>query len=119
MSTLRLAGSHYLQSTYHMQVNEDADPLETREWIESLVSVVQHAGYRRGVHLLNALAAQAHRLGLNAGLASSSPYCNTIPLSEQAPHPGEVGLEERLAALMRWNALAMVVRANRAHGELG
>ena len=102
-----------------MQLTEDTDPLETREWLESLASVVQHAGRGRGAHLLNALAVHAHKLGVRAEPAARSGYSNTIPLSEQAPHPGDVRLEERLAALMRWNALAMVVRANRAHGELG
>ena len=102
-----------------MQFSEDADPVETREWLDSLASVVFHGGRSRGMHLLHALSLHARNLGLKADPAPYSAYRNTIPLTEQAPHPGDVALEERLTALMRWNALAMVVRANRAYGELG
>jgi pyruvate dehydrogenase E1 component len=102
-----------------MQPVEDSDPFETREWLDSLASIVRCAGRERGVHILNALGTHARRLGLKTELLPSSAYRNTIPLSDQTPHPGDVLLEERLTALMRWNALAMVVRANRAYGELG
>jgi pyruvate dehydrogenase E1 component len=98
---------------------EDSDPAETREWLDSLTSVVQLEGRDRGVHLLNVLSRHAQDLGLTAAPRSYSAYRNTISLAEQAPHPGDVALEERLTALMRWNALAMVARANRAYGELG
>src|SRR5581483_7727890 len=102
-----------------MPFAEDEDPLETREWLESLASVVTHGGHRRGVQLLNALSVHAQHLGVNAVLPTHTAYCNTIPISAQVPHPGDVALEEKITALTRWNALAMVVRANRAYGELG
>ena len=102
-----------------MQFGEDVDPTETREWLDSLSSVIQHAGRDRGVQILHSLGVHARALGVRTALASSTAYRNTIPLAIQAPHPGNVALEERLTALTRWNALAMVVRANRAYGELG
>src|SRR5438105_1326644 len=105
--------------TSRMRLVEDADPLETREWLDSLASVVRHAGRARGLHLLNELSHHARNLGVTADLSQYFAYRNTIPLADQSPHPGNVALEERLTAIMRWNALAMVVRANRAYGELG
>jgi pyruvate dehydrogenase E1 component len=98
---------------------EDSDPIETREWLESLTSVVHFAGRKRGLDLLCALSRHAQNLGLTAAAQSYSTYRNTIPVADQVPHPGDVQLEERITALVRWNALAMVVRANRAYGELG
>jgi pyruvate dehydrogenase E1 component len=69
--------------------------------------------------LLTQLEQQAQQLGVVAHVMPYSAYQNTVPLAEQAVHPGDVALEERLTAIMRWNALAMVVRANKAYGELG
>ena len=102
-----------------MTQTPDTDPIETREWIESLTSVVHHAGRSRGVFLLRALEQYARNAGLSPATAPYSAYRNTISVGEQEAHPGEVEIEERLTAMMRWNALAMVVRANRAYGELG
>jgi pyruvate dehydrogenase E1 component len=102
-----------------MILTDDPDPVETREWLDSLSSVVQHAGRNRGLHLLTTLSRHARTLGVTAAHSQYSPYSNTIPVSDQPPYPGNLPLEERLTALMRWNALAMVSHANRAHGELG
>jgi pyruvate dehydrogenase E1 component len=99
--------------------SDDPDPLETREWLESLTSVVEYSGRDRGLQLLSALCLHARELGVTASPAPYSAYRNTISVADQPPHPGNVALEEKLTALMRWNALAMVVRANRAYGELG
>jgi pyruvate dehydrogenase E1 component len=98
---------------------QDTNPEETREWLESLESVVLHAGQARGLFLLKQLESQAQQLGIVAKVAPYSAYRNSIPLEHQIPHPGDVGLEERITALVRWNALAMVVRANKAYGDLG
>lgn len=98
---------------------EDADPLETREWLDAFESVVRSAGRERGLFLLKQLEMQARDLGIASHTAPYSAYRNTIPLNEQVPHPGDVALEERITAIVRWNALAMVVRANQAYGELG
>ena len=102
-----------------MSAVEDSDPVETREWLDSLTSVVQVAGRKRGLDLLGALNHHAQNLGLTATAQPFSAYRNTISLTEQTRHPGDVQVEERITALVRWNALAMVVRANRAYGELG
>jgi pyruvate dehydrogenase E1 component len=102
-----------------MQIANDLDPIETQEWLDSLASVTQHAGQERGIYILRALSQHAQSLGINHALGNSSAYRNSIPIEAQSPHPGDIRLEERLTALTRWNALAMVVRANRAYGELG
>ena len=95
-----------------MRNSNDSDPVETREWLDSLTSVVQFAGRERGLDLLSALSRHAQNLGLTAAAQSYSAYRNTIPVADQAIHPGDIQLEEKLTALVRWNALAMVVRAN-------
>jgi pyruvate dehydrogenase E1 component len=98
---------------------EDPDPLETREWLEALEAVVRRVGKTRGQFLMKQLEQQAQLLGVSAPVAPYSSYQNTIPLDEQPAHPGDVALEDRITAIIRWNALAMVVRANKAYGELG
>jgi len=97
----------------------DNDPEETREWLDALRESVAAGGRERGRFLLRTLEEQAQQLGIVANVMPYSAYRNTIPLAEQAVHPGDIALEERITALMRWNALAMVVRANKAYGELG
>src|SRR5579859_3797632 len=98
---------------------QDSDPQETREWLDALVGVVRDVGRQRGTYLLNALQERAQELGVVLPVALQSPYQNTIALEEQPPYPGDVDLEERITSLIRWNALAMVIRANRAYPELG
>ncbi|AOJ71087.1 MULTISPECIES: alpha-ketoglutarate dehydrogenase [Burkholderia] len=99
--------------------HDDTDPQETAEWLDALDGVVEHAGAERAQFLLAQLAEHAARRRLAAPHANATPYVNTIPLDAQPPYPGDLELEARLAAVLRWNALAMVVRANRAYGELG
>ncbi len=96
----------------------DPDPLETAEWLEAFEAVARAGGSERARDLLRRIQARADELGIPAPVAASS-YRNTIPLERQPPYPGDLALEERIAALVRWNALAMVVRANRAYGDLG
>jgi pyruvate dehydrogenase E1 component len=97
----------------------DTDPDETREWIDALEATVRAAGKERGLFLLKKLEEEAQRLGIIGHVPPYSAYQNTIPLEEQGHYPGDLALEERITAIMRWNALAMVVRANLAYGELG
>ena len=103
----------------NMDPTRDIDPQETAEWLEALRAAVAAGGRDRGLFLLTQLEQQAQQLGVVAHVMPYSAYQNTIPLDEQAVHPGDVAMEERLTAIMRWNALAMVVRANKAYGELG
>ena len=102
-----------------MTAPHDTDPEETREWLEALRAAVAAGGRERGLYLLTQLEQEAQQLGVVAHVMPYSAYQNTVRLDEQAVHPGDVALEERLTAIMRWNALAMVVRANKAYGELG
>ncbi|HZZ91364.1 MAG TPA: alpha-ketoglutarate dehydrogenase [Usitatibacter sp.] len=97
----------------------DDDPLETREWIESLDALIEASGPERATFLLRRLLqhARARRIPLPQVLAT--PYVNTIGLAEQPPYQGNLEIEARISSLVRWNALAMVVRANRASAELG
>src|SRR5580698_8145644 len=97
----------------------DGDPEETRDWIESLDAVIRVDEPARALFLLRQLDEHAKELGLVAAAAPFSAYRNTIGLERQGIYPGDLAIEERLTAIMRWNALAMVVRANQAYGELG
>jgi pyruvate dehydrogenase E1 component len=100
----------------------DTDAQETAEWIEALTSVIASAGPERARFLLSQLASSARAAGLNWRDARITPYINTIRPQDEPPYPGgadAIAIEERLAGILRWNALAMVVRANRAYGELG
>lgn len=84
----------------------------------ALDALVHAAGIERGRYLMQRLEARAKALGLLPQAPSHSAYRNTIALEQQAHLPGDVELEERITAMVRWNALAMVVRANKAYGEL-
>jgi len=107
-------------SSAFWQVNlPDADPAETREWLEAFDALVENEGRERATFLLRKLLehARARRVPLPPVLNTS--YKNTVGLEAQPQFPGNLELEQRLSAIVRWNALAMVVRANRAHPELG
>jgi len=100
-------------------VPPDTDPVETREWLEAFDAMVQAAGPERATFLLRRLLEQARRRRVPLPPVFNTPYCNSIPLAEQPQYPGNLDIEQRLIALVRWNALAMVVRANRGSAELG
>ena len=97
----------------------DTDPVETAEWRDALLSLIGSQGPERARQILDELAivARQQRTGWQPEL--NTPYMNTIAVDEQPVFPGDLATEERLVAIMRWNALAMVVRANQAYGELG
>ncbi|RQP23423.1 alpha-ketoglutarate dehydrogenase [Piscinibacter terrae] len=97
----------------------DGDPVETAEWRDALASLLQASGPQRVREIMDMLAAIARSPEVGWLPAMGTPYVNTIPASHQPAFPGDLAIEERLASLMRWNALAMVVRANKAYGELG
>jgi len=109
----------FLRLAAQAAVHGDQDPDETREWLEALEVVVKVAGPERGAYILQQLEGKAARLGLGNRPARVTPYCNTIGLDAQPKYPGNLNVEERITSIIRWNALAMVVRANRAYGELG
>ena len=102
-----------------MNIPADPDPQETREWIDALQSLIANEGEARAEFLLQQLFDVARRSCRGLKFNATTAYTNTIPLAEQPPYPGDLALEERVTALVRWNALVMVVRANREHPELG
>ena len=98
---------------------EDIDPDETREWLEALEYVLDHGGSDRANFLLERLSARMTQTGARLPYTITTPYRNTIPATEEAFMPGDLFMERRIRSLIRWNALAMVVRANRGDGGLG
>src|SRR3954468_21798117 len=94
--------------------------LETREWVDSLDYVLSHGGPNRAGRLLQQLSLHARREGgVNLPLTATTPYQNTIPVRQQPPFPGSQEMERRIKSLVRWNALAMVVRANKTQEGIG
>src|SRR5689334_13840419 len=91
--------------------NGDTDQAETREWLESLAAVLQTTGPERARYLLGQLEDKAVRSGVDLPFTANTPYVNTIPPDKQAPFPGDREVERRIKSLVRWNAMAMVVRA--------
>src|ERR1700752_2096014 len=88
--------------------------LETREWLDSLDYVLSQGGPERAGRLLQQLALHARRAaGVNLPFTATTPYQNTIPSRNQPPFPGSQEMERRIKSLVRWNALAMVMRANK------
>ncbi len=100
-------------------LEEDSDPLETQEWIESIHAVIGHAGAPRADYLLGRLRDSTRRAGGQPQFNLTTDYVNTIAPDHQARLPGDPEMERRIRAIMRWNAAAMVVRANRKPGDLG
>jgi pyruvate dehydrogenase E1 component len=97
-----------------------SEVLETREWIDSLDYVLATGGPERAGRLLQQLALHARRTaGINLPFTATTPYVNTIPTRQQPPFPGSQAMERRIKSLVRWNALAMVVRANRLESGIG
>lgn len=92
---------------------------EMAEWREALLSVAAHAGTDRAKQILDMLLAVASTSDIGWRPSHGTPYINTISVEQQPAFPGDLAMEERLASIMRWNALAMVARANHAYGELG
>ncbi|MEL6895034.1 MAG: pyruvate dehydrogenase (acetyl-transferring), homodimeric type [Planctomycetota bacterium] len=97
----------------------DADPTETTEWLESLDYVIRSRGAERARFLLEKLQNRAATEGVQIPAASNTPYVNTISHKDQPAYPGNRELERRIKSIIRWNAMAMVVRANRLPGGVG
>jgi len=98
---------------------QDVDQDETSEWIEALESVIERDGVERAHFLLEELIARARGAGANLAYTANTGYINTIPESREEHTPGDPAIEWRIRSLVRWNALAMVVQANRESSELG
>jgi pyruvate dehydrogenase E1 component len=97
----------------------DFDDIETQEWLDSLDYVIRQRGPERANALLHQLREHAMRSGVQIPFSANTPYINTIPLERQPLYPGNGDIEQRVRSLVRWNALAMVVRANREESGIG
>ncbi|MSO55611.1 MAG: pyruvate dehydrogenase (acetyl-transferring), homodimeric type [Acidobacteria bacterium] len=97
----------------------DVESTETREWLDSLDYVLQNNGPVRAGQLLQELAEHARRRGIRLPFSANTPYVNSIPTDQQVAIPGDQQLERRIKSLVRWNAIAMVVRANRVEPGIG
>ena len=95
----------------------DTDPAETAEWLESLDYSIENGGYERAAFLLERLKERAFNRGVRFTSSATTPYVNTIPVDQQPEYPGDREIERKIKSIIRWNAMAMVVRANReSHG---
>ena len=99
--------------------HDDIDPLETQEWLDALESVLDNEGEDRAHYLMTRLGELASRSGTPLPYAITTPYRNTIPVTHEARMPGDLFMERRIRSLVRWNALAMVMRTNQQDPDLG
>jgi pyruvate dehydrogenase E1 component len=109
-------------SREQMAETQEFGPLqevEDREWLESLEGVFRREGPERTADILGRLRARAKELGVREPLCHTTPYVNTIPADQQPPYPGSMRIERRIKSIVRWNAMAMVVRANREESGIG
>ena len=97
----------------------DEDPEETREWVEAINSVLETEGVERAQYLLQRLSSKVTETGAQLPYAINTPYRNTIPVEKEARMPGDLFMERGLRSLIRWNAMAMVMRANLKDSSLG
>ncbi|MGN7726492.1 pyruvate dehydrogenase (acetyl-transferring), homodimeric type [Luteimonas sp. 22616] len=97
----------------------DPDPAESQEWFESLKAVIDREGPARAHQLLNGMVELTRRAGAHLPFAPTTEYINTIPPGQEAKSPGDAQMEWRIRSFIRWNAMAMVARANRKPGDLG
>ncbi|MDQ3267226.1 MAG: pyruvate dehydrogenase (acetyl-transferring), homodimeric type [Pseudomonadota bacterium] len=97
----------------------DNDPQETQEWLDALDSVLEHGSAERAHYLISQLIRKAHLAGVALPISTITPYLNTIPLDKEQRSVGNYELEHRIRALTRWNAMAIVLNANRESSELG
>ena len=100
-------------------MRNDVDPVETSEWRDAFDSVIEFDGADRAAFLLEDLVGEARRNGVPVPYSATTPYLNTIPPHAQPPHPGDAAIEQRIRSLIRWNAVAIVLRANKESSELG
>jgi len=99
--------------------NTEIEELETSEWLDSLDWVLEHGGPDRVVELLHQLQIRAHKAGVQIPFTANTPYINTIPREKQLPFPGNREIERRIKSIIRWNAMAMVVKANKVESGIG
>ncbi|RKZ71283.1 MAG: pyruvate dehydrogenase (acetyl-transferring), homodimeric type, partial [Gammaproteobacteria bacterium] len=99
--------------------HKDVDQQETQEWLDALESILEHEGVERAHFILEQLIAKARKSGAYLPYSANTAYLNTIPPSKEERSPGDPAIEWRIRSFVRWNAMAMVVQANRKTGDLG
>lgn len=102
-----------------INIQHDTDPQETSEWLDSLAAVFEEEGVNRAHFLVNELIDYARRNGVRLPYSPNTSYLNTIPVSQQPQFPGDREIERRIKSIIRWNAMAMVVRANKSSDGIG
>ncbi len=101
------------------ETKHDTDPQETKEWLEALESVIENDGLDRAHYIIESLVNNARKAGAYLPYSANTAYINTIPPHKEEPSPGDAAIEWRVRSYVRWNAMAMVVKANRISSELG
>ncbi|MEJ2394284.1 MAG: pyruvate dehydrogenase (acetyl-transferring), homodimeric type, partial [Candidatus Thiodiazotropha sp.] len=102
-----------------MPLRPDIDPEETQEWLQALEAVLENEGVDRAHFLIERMVDKARRSGAYLPFSANTAYVNTIPVTKQKRFPGDRAMERRIRSFIRWNAMAMVVQANRISTELG
>ncbi|MBS1225405.1 MAG: 2-oxo-acid dehydrogenase subunit, homodimeric type, partial [Proteobacteria bacterium] len=102
-----------------MEINRDLDPLETQEWLDALKAVEQHQGLERANFLVDKLVQEARRDGIYIPSSLNTAYRNTIPIDKEERTPGIRDIEHKIRSVVRWNAVATILRANKKSSELG
>src|SRR5258708_9750712 len=105
--------------TTETQTHEDLNPQETTEWLEAFDEILEDGGTPRAAYLLNRLTHHAAQYGVTSKQNLLTPYINTIPVDEEEPYPGDRAIERSIKSLIRWNAMCMVVRANKYDSGIG
>src|SRR5258708_30172451 len=102
-----------------VEAPDDLNPQETSEWVEALDEIIDAAGPDRAAYLIERIMERAANLGVQVPLRWNTAYMNTIPPEEEVAYPGDRVIERRIKSLIRWNALAMVVHANKYDNAIG
>ncbi len=100
-------------------LSSDPDAQETQEWLDALEAVIEQEGPERAHYLIERLVDLSRRTGINLPYKATTAYVNTIPPGRETPSPGDHAIEHRIRSIVRWNALAMVLRANKGGSNLG
>ncbi len=108
-----------LETKLDQGVRQDVNPQETAEWLEALDQIIDEAGTTRASFVLETLLSRAANFGVTASPGLNTPYINTIPVEEEVAYPGNRAIERQIKSLVRWNAMAMVVRANKYDNGIG
>src|SRR5262245_57467063 len=117
--SLRRECSGVLPEGKRMKADSDPDILETSEWIDSLRAVLHHRGPDRAAFLIEHLTEEAQRAGVSAPFTPNTPYVNTIPPEREERANWDRDIEHRIRSIIRWNAVAIILRANKGSSELG